>query len=91
MVVWIRLFGYLNNCLKRLSKQNRDFEIEIMENSTIENLLKQLGIPPRELILVINPGERERILIIDGKKMDWKGVILQKNDRIWIYPFLDGG
>ncbi len=87
MILRVRLFGYLAESHRKDPLE--EFEFIVLENSTVENLLNMLGIPHEEVILVINPGEKERVLIAADRLAN--ELFLRPNDRIWIYPFLDGG
>ena len=89
MVVNVRLFGYLTEYSGKGSLE--EFTLDIPENSRPRDLLKLLGIPKKEIILVINPGARETVLAISESCADKGEVTLKVNDTVWIYPFLDGG
>jgi len=82
----IRFFGYLVD----QAEKNPSTEIELVlpGNPNLKDLLKRLGISEREILLVINPGKNEKILVINN---DSEKIELNQNDRVWIYPFLDGG
>lgn len=91
MMVEVRLFGYLRDRGRGESRQGREFQMILPEESTVRDLLSLLEIPGRELMLVINPGEKEKVLIIDKSQDAWEKTALKENDKTWIYPFLDGG
>jgi hypothetical protein len=91
MMVRVRLFGYLKDSCKEISKREEEFGLTIPEDSTVRDLLRLLGVLEKELMLVINPGKKEKVLTIDDAYQTWKEVILEPEDTIWIYPFLDGG
>jgi hypothetical protein len=89
MMIKVRLFGYLaKHCGKDPFKE---FEFSLPENSKPEDLLKLLGIPGKEIMLVINPGGAEKVLTINDAHDKQTKNQLRTNDTIWIYPFLDGG
>jgi sulfur carrier protein ThiS len=90
-MVQVKLFGYLKDFSKKVSKKGEEFGLTIPEDSSIKDLLRLLGIPEKELMLVINPGEKEKVLTIDDAYNTWREIILEPKDKIWIYPFLDGG
>lgn len=89
MIIKVRLFGYL---AKHCSKDPfKEFEFSLPENSKPEDLLELLGIPEKEILLVVNPGEKEKVLTINDAHDKQNRIELKTNDTIWIYPFLDGG
>jgi len=89
MIIKVRLFGYLaKDCGKDPFKE---FEFSLPENSKPEDLLKLLGILEKEILLVVNPGGDEKVLTISDAHDKQTRIQLKTNDRIWIYPFLDGG
>ncbi len=89
MIIKVRLFGYLAKYCKKGPFE--EFEFAVPEGSTPGDLLKLLGIPGAEIMFVINPGEKERVLIINAACDTEKKIGIKANDRIWVYPFLDGG
>jgi hypothetical protein len=89
MIIKVRLFGYL---AKHCSKDSlKEFEFSLPENSKPEDLLELLGIPGKEIMLVINPGGEEKVLTINDAHDKQTKNQLKTDDTIWIYPFLDGG
>lgn len=91
MKIHVRQFGYLKERRVHGVRKPEEMELSLPEDSTIKDLLKMLDIPEKELFLVVNPGEKERVFIISDEKDASKTFELMKNDRVWIYPFLDGG
>ena len=92
MIVNVRLFGYLRRFCKQTSSKEIEFKFAIPENSTPRNLLELLGIQKeKEIMLVINPKEQEKVLLFQDISSTGKEIELRENDTIWIYPFLDGG
>lgn len=87
MVVWVKLFGYLKKNGKR---ERDDLQISLSENSTLGNLMDQIDISPKELIVVINPGKEEKVLALH-EGGEWKDFKIKENDKVCIYPFYDGG
>lgn len=89
MIIKVRLFGYL---AKHCGKDPfNEFEISLPGDSKPEDLLKLLGIPEKEILLVVNPGGREKVLTVSDVHDKQTKIELKTNDTIWIYPFLDGG
>jgi hypothetical protein len=89
MIIKVRLFGYLaKHCGKDPFKE---FEFGLLENSKPEDLLKLLGIPEKEVLLVVNPGGKEKVLTVNDAHDKQDTIELRNYDTIWIYPFLDGG
>jgi len=91
MKIHVRQFGYLKERRVHGVRKPEEMELSLPEDSTIKDLLKMLDIPEKELFLVVNPGEKERVFMISDEKDASKTFELMKNDRVWIYPFLDGG
>lgn len=89
MLVSLRLFGYLAQYCDKGSSE--EFVLDIPENSKPRDLLKLLGIPEREVMLVVNPGAKEKVLTINEVCGKGNRIPLKANDTIWIYPFLAGG
>ncbi len=90
MIIWVKLFGYLKKFTKKKIEGENGFEISLPEDSTIGNLLDQLAISPKQLIVVINPGEDEKVLALNGEE-SWRSFKIKEKDKIFIYPFYDGG
>lgn len=89
MIIKVQLFGYLaKHCGKDPLKE---FEFSLPENSKPADLLKLLDISEKEILLVFNPGENEKVLTLNDAHDEQNRIELKTNDRIWIYPFLDGG
>ena len=80
IVVEVKIFGYLrsyckHDCLKT-------FKFEVQKRSTVKDLLKSLGIPKEEhVILVINGVYTQK-----GYEVE-----LKENDKIMAYPTISGG
>jgi len=89
MIIKVRLFGYLAKYCNKNSL--KEFELNVPENSKPGDLFKLLGIPEKEVMLVINPGEKEKVLTSTGAYDSQLGIELRTDDRVWVYPFLDGG
>jgi len=89
MLVSVRVFGYLARYCDKGSLE--EFVLDLPENSKPRDLLKLLGIPEREVMLVVNPGAREKVLTINDVCGKRNRIPLKANDTIWIYPFLAGG
>ncbi|MFH1349674.1 MAG: hypothetical protein ABII26_01935 [Pseudomonadota bacterium] len=89
MIVKVRLFGYLAKYCKKDSFE--EFEFTVPENSKPKDLLRLLGIPEGEIMMVINPGEKEKVLIVHETYGIQEQNKIEPNDKIWVYPFLDGG
>ena len=68
-----------------------EFELDIPENSKLKDVLKLLGIPEKEIILVVNPGPKEKVLTIINGFADRNTITLKGNDKVFLYPFLPGG
>jgi hypothetical protein len=85
----IRFFGYLAEQAKK--DPSTEFELALPGELNLKDLFEGLGISEREILLVINPGKNERILMINNDSDFSKKIGLNHNDRVWIYPFLDGG
>jgi len=91
MIVHLSLFGYLRDEYRKDPGREKEFAVTLPEGSTVGDLLTHLAIPQRELMVVINPGVKENVLVINDAQGAWKRTPLQENDRVWFYPFLDGG
>jgi hypothetical protein len=89
MLVSVRVFGYLVQYCDKGSSE--EFVLDIPENSKPMDLLRLLGIPEREVMLVVNPGAKEHVLAINDVCENRNTIPLKANDTIWIYPFLAGG
>jgi hypothetical protein len=89
MIIKVRLFGFLaKHCGKN---PFNEFEFSLPENSNPKDLLELLRIPEKEILVLINPGGDEKVLTINDAHDKQIKIQLRTNDRIWIYPFLDGG
>ncbi|MGI6093568.1 MAG: sulfur carrier protein ThiS [Veillonellaceae bacterium] len=58
-------------------------EIQLTKGSTVEQLLEQMGLKGRHLVIELN----EQILT----RQDWETVALQDGDRLEIVTFVGGG
>lgn len=90
MVVWVRLFGYLKKNGKKKREERDNLRIILSENSTLGDLIDQITITPKELVVVVNPGKEEKVLVLNGGE-GWRSFKIKENDKVWIYPFYDGG
>jgi hypothetical protein len=69
----------------------RSLLFAIPENSKPRDLLRLLGIPEREVMLVVNPRAREHVLALNDVSENRNTIPLKTNDTIRIYPFLAVG
>lgn len=77
--VEIRLFAYLRELLP---KENRGVkQVEIKKNLTIDNLMDEIGIVEKEIMIVMINGIR---------KLDYNEP-LKDGDRVAIFPPVGGG
>lgn len=75
--VRVRLYASLN---KYSLNENNFFDVELEEGSSVEGLLKKLGIPPKYATLVIVNGNQQK-----------KTAILQDGDEVRLFPPVAGG
>jgi sulfur carrier protein ThiS len=92
MIVNVRLFGDLRTYCKQVLLEKKELKFTVPENSTPKTLLELLGIPEKEeIILIINPRKKEKILSNNEIYRARKEIELKDDDIIWIYSFLEGG
>jgi sulfur carrier protein ThiS len=77
--VELRLFGNLRSYLPPLSN-GQVATVHVPEGSTLEDLVRQLGIPASE----------PKILLINGLHVE-RGQRLEEADRVSIFPPIAGG
>jgi len=73
----VRVFGHLKKYYQRDSSS--EFKWTTPRNTTVKDLLDSLGI------------SEEVIILINDEHTHHREVVLRENDRVWIYPPLDGG
>jgi len=79
MRVFVKLFATLSRYSPGGLSGTR-FEIDLLEGSSLQEMVDQLGIP----------GEETRIAFVNGviQPMDW---ILKSDDEVGIFPPIGGG
>ncbi len=80
MRVEIKLLGMLKKCLPDPEAAEEFQPLDLRENSTVEGLLKSLGVP-RDIPLLIILNDRESHV----------EVVLEEGDRLIISPPIYGG
>lgn len=79
MLVKVRVFGGLEKLLKNISF-GETFEVELLEGSTVRDLLKQVGIPEKKAHTILVNGLHAGL-----------DTVLQPSDRIAVSPPVGGG
>jgi len=90
MIVHLSLFGYLRDEYRKDPGREKEFAVTLPEGSTVGDLLGYLAIPQRELMLVINPEEREKVLTINDAQGAWESTSLKERSCLDL-PFSGWG
>ena len=72
-----RFYEELNDFLPKHRKKV-DFEVELKEGKSIKEIIKDLGVPPTEVDLIL----------INGKSVDFN-TIVKDGDRVSVYPVFE--
>jgi sulfur carrier protein ThiS len=70
--------GYLDVYLPQ--RRNR-VEIEVIQPTSLKEILTRLGIPAGEVLLIV----------INGELVDLEGAVVSGQDEVKLYPAVDGG
>jgi uncharacterized protein with PIN domain len=76
-MVTFRFYEELNDFLPK-NRRKVDFEVMFKEKRSIKDMIEALGVPHTEVDLIL----------VDGKSVDFN-YILQKNDRVSVYPVFE--
>jgi sulfur carrier protein ThiS len=79
MTVKVRVFGYLKEYCRDFGLDERS--VTLPEPSTAKELLGLLGIPENEDLL----------LVVNQKVHTERGMVLARNDTVWVYPLMCEG
>ncbi len=77
MIVMVRLFFWLG---KYSEAGNKLHEVVLEPNSSVEQLIKKIGIPPEQVALIFVNGKQQKM-----------STIIQDGDEITLYPRVAGG
>ena len=79
MIVQVKVFATLRRYVQD-AKAGIPFEVELPDQATVADLIKQLGLPSEEV----------RVTFVNGRSRseDWR---LEPNDEVGIFPPIGGG
>lgn len=81
--IQVRLFASLcklNDKVKELTKEKKEFNLEVPAGTTIKDLIKILEIPEKVV----------QMYVLNSQKVD-PTTVLKEGDNVGLYPLIGGG